>query len=367
MLAMRAAARGQLALVGASAALVLTGACSKPKAVPPAPVADAAVEAGVVNVRTVDASLRDGAASEVASRMNLFRLSSLPVPASKIEVVPDRHPAIVAMPTATLDSSFLLEFAVGGGMDGFTVLSVPASGHCRFVFMREVNRAYVWRVVAFDVSHQDIEQILALLNAEQVMSMAQSYIHPVADGTQWIVHVRTQGCDKYIYASNEFPPALVRLGQYLRDNLIDARPSLFDSSRLLSNGQEYNRHFELSSSRYRGEPKTGYPLFDDPAVIVTTRYVEQRESGNVAVAQPEGSHVEAEIQDWSDNAEKLMPRVTLDKFGYLYYPERKIKPAHRLMLVLTLLKGRTVLATSVPQPVITLDGAHALEVELVLP
>jgi hypothetical protein len=149
-------------------------------------VADAtetSVDAGPAELRdagdaSVDASLEDAAASPVAERMSQFGLSSFPVPASKIEVVLDRHPAIVAMPTATLDGSFLLEFALGGGKDGFTILSVPASGHCRFVFMRGVNLAYVWQKVAFDVSHQAIEKILAVLDAEQVMRWHKATLIP---------------------------------------------------------------------------------------------------------------------------------------------------------------------------------------------
>jgi hypothetical protein len=197
--------------------------------------------------------------------------------------------------------------------------------------------------------------------------MAQSYIDPAHDGTHCIVHVRTNGRDKHVYASNEFPPKLVRLGQYLRDNLIDARPELHARSRLVSNRRQYSRHSELGEARYRGHAKTGAALLYHPAVIVTTRYADQRESGTVAVAQTEGSHVEAEIQDWSNNAAKLVPSVTLAIFGYLYDHARKVIPTHCLMLVLSLVKGRTVLVTSVPQPVITFDGAQALEVELVRP
>jgi hypothetical protein len=49
----------------------------------------------------------------------------------------------------------------------------------------------------------------------------------------------------------------------------------------------------------------------------------------------------------------------------VFYNEAKVDPRHRYALELRLLSGAKVVAASEPAPVITLDGAHALEVPLV--
>jgi hypothetical protein len=363
MLAMKAAARGQLALLGASAAflgqifLLLPG-CSTRQSASTSSLNDAAA----IDASPVDASL--GLVESPIVRWGPPE-QMLPPVSNTTKVVEDRH----RVPsTVTLDDSFLFEVAVGDSREGFAVITIPASGRCRLVFGTRVHGDTEWRQVNFDISAERLAQLVTLLNDRSIMALAQSYVQSSYEGVQSLSHVRTDGRDKYIYASSVLPAALAQVNRHLRENIIEARPDLFGRSRVFFNVFTYSRHLELSVEQYINVPQNGLPGSDyRPAVIVTARYVEQRESGTVATAQPKGSHLEAEIQDWSDNAVKLVPRAPLDKFGYLYYPERKIKPAHRLMLVLTLLKGRTVLATSVPQPVITLDGAHALEVELVLP
>jgi hypothetical protein len=343
--------------------LVCVLACSKKPSTTEVTATDASNGANAA-----DADPGDGAARLAMPPRSLLGLDWLPVPPSpKVEVVPDQHPAIVAMPVATLDRSFLVELAVGGGPQGYTILTLPVSGHAGLVFDTRLDGKQIWHAVAFEVSGKELEEVVQVLNDERVMTLAQSYVHPIHDGTQWILHIRTNFRDKYIVASNEFPAQLLRFAQHLRDQLVDTRPDLLARSHIVTSGDVYSHRLQREEWEYRGLPKVGAGLWDKPAVMVFPKWMKLIGTHTEAAVQPTNSRIEAEIQDWSANGEVLFRERNLVEPSWLFYQKNKVKPDHRLMLVLKLIQGKSIVTVSAPQPVITLDGVHALEVELVLP
>jgi hypothetical protein len=142
----------------------------------------------------------------------------------------DPHWAGDVNPAETEDEGFVFELGMGSGLDGLNVTTIDASRRASHVWAAG-GTPDAWREVHFEVNQRELDELVRSLNDEHVLSLARRYEDKsIADGAQWILHVRTQGRDKYVYASNSFPPPLVRLARFVKEQIIDTRPDLVAKS-----------------------------------------------------------------------------------------------------------------------------------------
>ncbi|MCA9672241.1 MAG: hypothetical protein KC503_41895 [Myxococcales bacterium] len=135
---------------------------------------------------------------------------------------------------------FALLMAWGSGLHGYDVLRIDARGRAVMTFQRRqlrVNRGQLKGVGRGEVyirvraarytfyldrkQQRDLRQLLA---REKAHAIAPRHVDAnVEDGTQWHFKLRLGGTTRRVYCSNQFPPALRRISQYLRGKVLEPR------------------------------------------------------------------------------------------------------------------------------------------------
>ncbi len=260
-----------------------------------------------------------------------------------------------------LDDTFLLEVGMGDGKDGLNVTTVPASGHASHVYKVRENGEIHWRRVTFEVDKADLVRLSRVLADNHFLQMAQRYeAKGVSDGAQWVVHVRSGGLDKYVYADNAFPDPLVAVARFVSEQIVDTRPELRAKSKPAPLGPDYGAHLWRGARLY---------LSSEPEVAALDFENASRIAGLLVPDQPlaEGTQIEVSIVDRSEGDEELTRTAPSGPRFWVFYNGGKVHQDHRYALAVRLVAGSKVLAESEPLPVITLDGAQALEVPLARP
>jgi hypothetical protein len=270
----------------------------------------------------------------------------------------DFHWAKETGATVDLDETFLLELGMGDGRDGLNVTTVPASGHASHVYQTEEKGGVRWSRVTFDVDRAEIERLVKVLNEHGFLHLAQGYqAKGVNDGAQWIVHVRTGGLDKYVYADNVFPEPLVAVARFVSEQIVDTRPKLRAESRPARLGRGYGDHLWRAVRRYAVKSlEPGIPDFEDAPRVLGLVVPDD--------PLPQGTRLQVSIVDLTDEGKVLSSSSANAPRFVVFYNEAKVEPRHRYVLELKLLSGTKVVAAGEPVPVLTLDGAHAVEVPL---
>jgi hypothetical protein len=321
-------------------ALLALPACSKPK--------DSAGPAG--------SSAASSAAHDTIAPVILPPGTSHPA----ITAVDDPHYAAAAAPRVTLDETFLFEMGMGDGRDGLNVTTVSASGQASHVYGGRENGDLRWQRVTFEVGKPDMERLARLLEEKHFFKMAQVYQAPgVHDGAHWIFHLRTGGLDKFVSADNAFPDDLTAVARFVTEQLIDTRPGLRAQSKPAPLGPDYGAHLWRGARIYAGSLEGEVPSFQDAARIAALLVP--------STPLPEDTQIEASIVDRSDSDEELTRTAPSGPRCWVFYNGAKVRPNHHYALRVKLLAGTRVLATSEDLPVITFDGANALEVPLARP
>lgn len=112
----------------------------------------------------------------------------------------------------------------GSGWHGYDVLRIAATGEARYTFAKLDGQRTVWRGAEFRVDKPMLAKLRATLNDTKYFSLRSAYRDPdVADGTQWFVKVRIGEKEKVVVCDNAFPPEVVRLSQFVHDEILDPR------------------------------------------------------------------------------------------------------------------------------------------------
>jgi hypothetical protein len=313
--------------------------------------------------RTTPADPKEAGASASADSgapRNTIAPLIMPADLPHVDVVAteDFHWATETEATVGLDETFLVEIGMGGGRDGLNVTTVAANGHASHVYRTRTKDGIGWVRVAFTVERPELERLAKVLNENRFLQLPQRYeAKDLHDGAQWILHVRSGGLDKYVYADNAFPDPLLAVARFVTTQLVDTRPALYGESKPARLGSDYGDHLWRAARRYAvRELEPEPPSFEDAPRVI----------GLVLPDDPlaEGTLLEATIVDQS-NADKVLGSVDspAPRFS-LFYNEGKVDPQHHYALLVKLLAGKRVLAESGSLPVITYDGAFALDVLL---
>ena len=308
----------------------------------------------------VDAGAPEAGAGELDAAAPRNTIAPLIFPAGlpHVETITteDHHWAKETGATVDLDETFLLELGMGSGLDGLNVTTVPASGHASHVYRTRDKGGFRWARVAFEVDRPEIERLVKVLNENGFLHLGAGYEgKDIHDGAQWIVHVRTGGLDKYVYADNAFPDPLVAVARFVTTQIVDTRPGLYAASKTAPIGTGYADHLWRARRRYAvRELEPEPPGFEDAPRVVG--YMIPGDS------LPEGTKLRAAIVDQTSGGKELSSyTASVPRFS-VFYNEAKVDPHHRYALEVKLLAGTRVVAASESLPVITLDGAQALEV-----
>jgi antitoxin component YwqK of YwqJK toxin-antitoxin module len=140
-------------------------------------------------------------------------------------------------PLGARDFAFIL--AQGSGWHGYDTLRVSARGKCEFYYFftapqvasvgdarlglrqGDLYHSPVWRKAEFRLSNELQRQLRDALRTADLFGMQDQYIdRQVADGTQWVLRLRTEGREKRISCSNTFPEPLRQLSRALRDSVM---------------------------------------------------------------------------------------------------------------------------------------------------
>jgi hypothetical protein len=256
-----------------------------------------------------------------------------------------------------LDETFLFELGMGSGRDGFDLTVVPRSGRGREVF-REGGE---WRIAEIRVDEPEIQGLARVLDESRFLQLGRAYEQTtIDDGDQWIVHLRTGGRDKYVYLSNTFPEAVVRVVRFVAEHIVDARPGLRESSKPTRYGQRHADHLWRGKRRYDaalGKPVAGTAPLDDLSAYVDVLTVPDD-------PLPPGARLVAALVDRSAGGE-VVARGSSDQpwFG-VRYDAGAVDPRHRYAILVQMLVGGRAVAAGEEIPVITYDAAHAVDVPL---
>jgi hypothetical protein len=247
---------------------------------------------------------------------------------------------------------------MGDARDGLNVTTVPASGHASHVYQTPEKGGVRWSRVTFDVDRKEIERLVRVLDEHGFLHLAQAYQAKGVDGgAQWVVHVRTRGLDKYVYADNVFPEPLVSVARFVTEQIVDTRPKLRAESRPVRLGRGYGDHLWRAVRRYAVKAlEPGLPDFEEAPRVIGLVVPED--------PLPQGTRLQLTIVDLTDAGQVLTTSAANSPRFSVFYNEVKVEPWHRYVLELKLLAGTKVVAAGEPVPVITLDGAHAVEVPL---
>jgi hypothetical protein len=285
----------------------------------------------------------------------------IPVGLPKVDTVvtEDVHWAKEKDATVDLDETFLLELGMGDGREGLNVTTVAASGNASHVYRtQDPKGGYRWVRVTFDVEHAEIERLVKVLNENGFLHLAERYEgKDLHEGAHWIVHVRSGGLDKYVSADNAFPDALVAIARHVTTQIVDTRPGLYGQSKPARLGADYGDHLWRATRRYGNrEPEPGLPEFQDAARIIGILTPDD--------PLPAGTELEISITDQSDGGKVLAQSKSTEPRFSAFYKEARLDAHHRYVHTATLLANGQRAAVSEALPVITLDGAHALEIPL---
>jgi hypothetical protein len=283
----------------------------------------------------------------------------LGLPKTETIVTEDVHWAKETGATVDLDETFLIELGMGSGQEGLDVTTVPASGHASHAYRTQDGKGgYHWVRVTFDVDHAEIDRLVKVLNENGFLHLAERYeAKGVDDGAQWIVHVRTGGLDKYVVAHNAFPDPLVAVARHVTTQIVDTRPGLYGESRPARLGTSYGDHLWRAARRYAvRDPEPELPGFGDAPRVIGLLSPDD--------PLPAGTKLELSIVDQTEAGKVLATSVATEPRFWVFYNEARVEPHHRYALTATLRSGTQAVAASEALPVITLDGAQALEVPL---
>jgi hypothetical protein len=91
------------------------------------------------------------------------------------------------------------------------------------------------------------------------LHMASSYEDTsVDDGAMWVVHLRTEGRDKYVTASNVFPETLTSVARFVA-GLVDRRPEVARAAEPALLGNEHGDRLQRDASQYALEVPLARP------------------------------------------------------------------------------------------------------------
>jgi hypothetical protein len=301
------------------------------------------------------------ATADASAPRNTIAPLIFPVGLPKVETVvtEDHHWAKETGATVDLDETFLLELGMGDGREGLNVTTVPASGHASHAYRtQDPKGGYRWVRVTFDVEHAEIERLVKVLNENGFLHLAERYegkgLH---DGAHWIVHVRSGGLDKYVSADNAFPDALVAIARHVTTQIVDTRPGLYGESKPARLGSDYGDHLWRATRRYANrDPEPGLPEFQDAARIIGILSPDD--------PLPAGTELALSIKDQTDGGKVLATSKSTEPRFSVFYNEARLDAHHRYVITATLLSNGQPAAVSEALPVITLDGAQALEIPL---
>ncbi len=127
------------------------------------------------------------------------------------------------------DFAFVL--GEGSGWHGYDVLRIAATGECWYTFAKLEGDKTVWRGAEFRVDEAALAKLRAELNEVRYFSLEDTYRDPnVDDGTQWFVKVRVGNNKKGVYCDNAFPPEIVRLSEFVHQEILEPRMDQFASA-----------------------------------------------------------------------------------------------------------------------------------------
>jgi hypothetical protein len=113
--------------------------------------------------------------------------------------------------------------AVGSNWLGLNVFRVDATGNASYVFKPwEKGRAGHWRQARFKVTAEELARLRRVLQEIDYPSLKRGYSSKVMDGAQWYVRVRAGQATKDVGCSNYFPDEVVRLAQFIGQELLPA-------------------------------------------------------------------------------------------------------------------------------------------------
>lgn len=131
------------------------------------------------------------------------------------------HPTVVVTPSTqpafTLDVTrpFTIDLGRGSGWHGFDIVRITQSGLIQL--HRGVDRKFA--SATLQLSTAQVVALVNEVNASELTSLEQSYVAPVADGTQWILWIEQSGPQKAVYFSNTFPTAIREFAKHLDASL----------------------------------------------------------------------------------------------------------------------------------------------------
>ena len=261
-----------------------------------------------------------------------------------------------------LDDTFLLEVGMGDGKDGLNVTTLPASGHASHVYQVREGGEIRWRRVAFDVPKAELVRLVRVLEDNRFFQMAQRYEAEGRARRRPVDLAPAQRRPRHVRATadNAFPDPLVAVARFVSDQIVDTRPELREKSKPALLGSQYGAHLWRGARIYqRPDPEAAALDFENAP----------RVAGLLVPDLPlsEGTQIEVSIVDHSDGDEELTRTVQKSPRFWAFYNGGKIHQDHRYLLKVKLVAGSTVLAESEALPVISLDGAQAIEVPLARP
>ena len=123
-------------------------------------------------------------------------------------------------------SSGDFSFAMGwGGMEGgFSVIEIDSGGECRYTFATPTTataedgteyRTALWRKATFLAGPTMEKRLRQMLVDIDFAGLNPEYHGGEVDGTQWLIRVNSGDKRKFVYCDNLFPPAVVRLSDFI--------------------------------------------------------------------------------------------------------------------------------------------------------
>ena len=67
-------------------------------------------------------------------------------------------------------------------------------------------------------SRTDLQALVDFVNVNNIVGLGRTYKNPrIADGTQWVLLLKTKGLTKSVYCDNVFPDAVNKLAEFIND------------------------------------------------------------------------------------------------------------------------------------------------------
>ncbi len=145
----------------------------------------------------------------------LCTLSTRPVDWSVYEVaVPDPDWEARLPFAVPVDDGFELMLGRGSGWHGLDVFKIDGQGKATYS-LRGKDGLVRWRFVA---ARTDLQALVDFINANNIVGLGRTYTNPhIADGTQWVLLLKTKGLAKSVYCDNVFPGTVTKLAQFIDD------------------------------------------------------------------------------------------------------------------------------------------------------